>query len=34
MYPNYLKGLEGHSKADVSLYKPIEDYSETKINSP
>jgi hypothetical protein len=34
MYPNYLKGLEGYSKAEVSLYKPIEDNSETEINSP
>ena len=34
MYPNYLKGLEGHGKVEVSLYKPIEDDSETEINSP
>ena len=34
MYPNYLKGLEGYSKAEASLYKLIEDNSETKINSP
>ena len=34
MYPNYLKGLEGHSKVKVSLYKLIEDNSKTKINSP
>ena len=34
MYPNYLKGLEGYSKVEASLYKPIEDNSETKINSP
>jgi len=34
MYPNYLKGLEGYSKVEVSLYKLIEDNSETKINSP
>jgi len=34
MYPNYLKGLKGHSKAEASLYKPIEDNSKTKINSP
>ena len=34
MYPNYLKGLKGHSKAKVSLYEPIEDNSKTKINLP
>ena len=34
MYPNYLKGLEGYSKAKASLYKPIEDDNKTKINSP
>ena len=34
MYPNYLKGLEGYSKVEVSLYKPIEDNSKTKINLP
>jgi hypothetical protein len=34
MYPNYLKGLEGYSKVEVSLYKLIEDNSKTKINSP
>ena len=34
MYPNYLKGLKGYSKAKVSLYKPMEDNSEAKINSP
>ena len=34
MYPNYLKGLEGYSKGEVSLYKLIEDNSKTKINSP
>jgi hypothetical protein len=34
MYPNYLKGLEGYGKVEVSLYKPIEDDSETEINSP
>jgi len=34
MYPNYLKGLEGHGKAEASLYKLIEDNSKTKINSP
>jgi hypothetical protein len=34
MYPNYLKGLEGYGKVEVSLYKLIEDNSETKINSP
>jgi hypothetical protein len=34
MYPNYLKGLEGYSKVEVSLYKLIEDNSETEINSP
>jgi len=33
MYPNYLKGLEGHSKVKASLYKLIEDNGETKINS-
>jgi len=32
MYPNYLKGLEGYSKAKASLYKLIEDDSEIKIN--
>ena len=34
MYLNYLKGLEGYSKVEASLYKLIEDKSETKINSP
>ena len=34
MYPNYLKGLKGHSKAKASLHKPIEDDSKTKINLP
>ena len=34
MYPNYLKGLEGYSKVEVSLYKLIEDNSKTKINLP
>jgi len=34
MYPNYFKGLEGYSKAEASLYKPMEDNSEIKINSP
>jgi hypothetical protein len=34
MYPNYLKGLEGYSKVEVSLYKLIEDNSKTEINSP
>jgi hypothetical protein len=34
MYPNYLKGLEGYSKAEASLYKLIEDNSKTKINLP
>jgi len=34
MYPNYLKGLEDHGKVKVSLYKPIEDNSKAKINSP
>jgi hypothetical protein len=34
MYPNYLKGLKGYSKVEVSLYKLIEDNSKTKINSP
>jgi len=33
MYLNYFKGLEGHSKAEVSLYKLMEDNSKTKINS-
>jgi hypothetical protein len=32
MYPNYLKGLEGYSKVEVSLYKLIKDNSKTKIN--
>ena len=27
-------GLEGYSKAEVSLYKLMEDNSEAKINSP
>ena len=34
MYPNCLKGLKGYSKAEVSLYKPMEDNSKAKINSP
>ena len=34
MYPNYFKGLKGHGKAKASLYEPIEDDGETKINSP
>ena len=34
MYPNYLKGLKGYSKAEVSLYKLMEDNSKAKINSP
>jgi hypothetical protein len=34
MYPNYLKGLEGYSKVEVSLPKPIKDYGEAKIDSP
>ena len=34
IYPNYLKGLKGYSKVEVSLYKLIEDDSETEINSP
>jgi hypothetical protein len=34
MYPNYLKGLEGYGKVEASLYKPMEDDSETEINSP
>ena len=34
MYPNYLKGLKGHSKIKVSLHKPIEDNGKTKINLP
>ena len=34
MYPNYLKGLEGHGKVKANLHKPIEDNSKTKINSP
>ena len=34
MYPNYLKGLEGYSKAEVSLPKLIKDHSEAKIDSP
>ena len=34
MYPNYLKGLEGYSKAEASLYKLIEDNSKTEINLP
>ena len=32
MYPNYLKGLEGYGKVKVSLYKLMEDNSETKTN--
>ena len=34
IYPNYLKGLKGYSKAKASLYKLIEDNNKTKINSP
>ena len=34
MYPNYLKGLKGHSKVEASLYELIEDNSKTKINLP
>ena len=34
MYPNYLKGLEDYSKVEASLYKPMEDDSKAKINSP
>jgi hypothetical protein len=34
MYPNYLKGLEGHGKVEVSLPKLIKDHSEAKIDLP
>jgi len=34
MYPNYLKGLEGYGKVEVSLPKLIKDYSEAKIDLP
>jgi hypothetical protein len=34
MYPNYLKGLEGYGKVEVSLYKLIENNSKTEINLP
>ena len=34
MYPNYLKGLKGYSKAEASLYKLMEDNGKAKINLP
>jgi len=34
IYPNYLKGLEGYSKVEVSLPKLIKDYGEAKIDLP
>jgi hypothetical protein len=34
MYPNYLKGLKNYSKVEASLYKPIGDDGEAKVNSP
>jgi len=34
IYFNYFKRLEGYNKVEISLYKPIEDNSEIKINSP
>ena len=34
MYANYLKSLEGRSKAKIDLPKPIESYSEAEIDLP
>jgi len=34
MYPNYLKGLEDYSKAEVSLYKLMGNDGKAKVNSP
>ena len=34
MYPNYLKGLEGHGKVKTSLLEPMKNYGKAKIDSP